>query len=64
MEVNENQKAINKVIWSREGDKIATGSSDGRVDVFALASDVWKPVNEDFLQFQRVISDAAVVVGK
>ncbi|KAJ3054967.1 hypothetical protein HK097_000192 [Rhizophlyctis rosea] len=51
-----NGKALNKLKWDREGQKIASGSSDGHVYIHDLG-EIAQPHNEEWSQLQRTIAE-------
>ena len=50
------KKVINKISWSHDGKKLATGDTEGKINIFASEKDVFTIKPDDFTKFDKIIN--------
>ena len=50
------KKVVNKISWSHDGKKLATGDREGKINIFASEKDVFTVKPEDFTKFDKIIN--------
>ena len=50
------KKVINKISWSHDGKKLATGDREGKINIFASEKDVFTIKPDDFTIFDKVVN--------
>jgi WD40 repeat protein len=52
------KNALNKLSWSQDGKKLATGDSTGKVSVFNVEKELTNSKAEDSFKFEKVVAMA------